>query len=353
MRAGWITAVIGLWALGSACSKECSSSADCGGNRMCTLDGECVPRSVVDVTCDNPDGCAPPDAGVRDSGPERDGGLCLDDGGPCDAGFRDGGSRDGGVGGGDAGFIDAAVTGARATLFIREQTAGANQSDYQVYAELVDESGAAYDETLTSYVDVDGNVCDLTVRRLASGAPQPLLTDRIEIELGGSLPTIVLTHTANGRYEPAPNTTFRYRMFAQANNPSVALIAGPGGAVFTAGSVPIPVPIETLALIPAAGASTSIANSISWNVTPQAVPVVVEASDRDREVVLTCRPFNDGGYTIPFDARQGWSNATPTAPSRLEIRRNREASAQALVPGVGYVPMTIQTSWGPVFRLTP
>ncbi len=351
MRRWWILGLLGLWAVSAACSKECSTSADCGGGMKCTVDGECMERDVVVPMCVNPDGCTPDagprDAGFRDAG--RDGGPCLDDGGPCDAGFIDAG-RDGGPR--DAGFVDAAVNGARGTLWIREQTSGSNQSEYVVYAELVDESQAVYDETVTTFPDNENTSCDLTVRTLMSGAPQPILTDRIEIDLGGGLATIVLTHTADGRYDPAPNTTFTRRMFAQAMNPTVTMISGPGGAVFTNGSAPIPIPVEVEAVVPAPGTSASLTNPVSWMVPPVGVPVVVEASDRDREVVLTCYPFNDGGYTVPFNAQQGWAAESRTDPQILEIRRDSESVAQAIVPGVGYVPVRIRTAWGPVFRLS-
>lgn len=344
------SSILGALALGAlfsvGCSEECEISPDCEPGMLCR-DNKCVDRPII--LPGTRDGG--PDAGPRDAG-FRDGGFR--DGGP-DAGPRDGGDRDGGTDAGmrDAGFPDGAILGGRGTLRIQERTTGASSSDYVFVAELVDESNASIEEATNTFFDADGRTCELRVRRVVGGTVRPLLADRIVVQLGGGLADVTLEHDADGVYLPVPGTTFTRRMFERVDSPSVTILSGPGGPVYTDGPVPIPIPTEVRALVPAAGSTASLVTPLSWQIQPVEELVTVEVSDATREVVLTCQPLNDGGFTFPFDARQAYAATARTDPQIITLTRDRTATAQAIVPGEGYIPLTVRTSWGPVFTLTP
>ncbi len=343
MRVFGLCVAIGVLAGAAACSSECKNRSDCGGGFKCD-DGECVAEQPFVPT----DRC---DAGPSGSClPVRDGGTMTS----TNTMDRDGGEmqppRDGGVG--DAGFPDASVPGARGSVWIREQTSSGNTSEYVVNAELVDESMASFDSTTDTFLNNDGD-CELVVRRQTGGTLQPIRTDHVEVALGGSVATINLEYTSDGRYEPAAGTQYTRRMFAAAQNPTVTFVAGAGGGAFSPGPIPVPVPTEVTGSVLAPGSTTTLNNPVSWNTMPIDQPVTVVATDADGEVVLTCFPLNDGGYTIPFDAQQAWQAATPTQPWTLELRRDQEVRGQVVVPGVGNVSVAIRTAWGPVFPLSP
>ena len=128
---------------------------------------------------------------------------------------------------------------------------------------------------------------------------------------------------------------------------------GAAGSPETVGTEVLPIPARVVAITPPAGTPISLVTPLSWMVLFPAVPLVVEASDANREVVLSCEPIDDGGYAIPLQAQQAYAAQTRTDPQIVEIRRDAETTARAYVRGVGYVPLTIRTSWGPRFPLTP
>lgn len=316
----------------------------CDGLGMCFVGGNVSPTrrdaSIADARVF-------PDAGPRDGDLDAsdDSGI---DGGPgpdtgTDGGFVDGGTPDAGPA--------TPHPDSRGFVWAGELRSG-GLTEYHAYAELVDESTATYERRTQSIPDFEAGTCELTVKRLMSGAPTGYIADSITVVPGNPMgpSSVAYLPVGNGRFEPIGMPPAR--LFSQ--SPQVLFgIVGTGAAesIQDTGFVRTDAPPIIFEQMPGEGGTVGLAGgpSVAWGASGVLADVVtVEAFDADREVVLTCRTANDGRYSVPPAAAAAFMGEAPTRPWTLEIRHDREATGPA-VAGTRSFEVLYRASWGARF----
>jgi hypothetical protein len=291
-----------------------------------------------------PEGLDPilrPDASPRDVGP--DGGVSNDLGVQNDGG----GPNDGGDGGvqNDGGPTTPAPF---AQFTFRERSRPLSGTIEVVAAGLfVDEGPATIQRSAQTIMDDEGRPCQLSVRRLTAGQPQPYDLGVARLVAGGG--EVPLVSGVDGSLNPASPPPIGFATNAASIALEIQGGVGPFGLAAFSLSVAGPLPIMVLSPTPTVQLDLVPSPLITWIPPPGLAAITVEVATVDREVVLVCGVVNDGIYQLASATVDAFRVEAGPSPAALEIRTETVATLTASVDGQPIVPVTFQVANGVVF----